>query len=50
MIKVNCFKCGGELRLLGGLLFSPPDNSGYVEKFHICKECYPEVKGDKKNG
>jgi len=44
MIKVNCFKCGGELSLLGALLFSPPNEKGQVDKFHICRECYYEVK------
>jgi hypothetical protein len=43
-IKPVCDKCRKELAEFGALLFSPPDSSNNVKKFHICKECYEKIK------
>ena len=41
MICVICVKCGKELTMPGGLVFSPPrDLNGTVIKYHLCGECY----------
>ena len=41
MINVICEKCGKELILAGGLVFSPPrDSNGQVFKRHLCIDCY----------
>lgn len=39
-IKPKCCKCNKELTEYGGLLISPPDNDGKVDKKHICVKCY----------
>jgi len=44
MISPKCDICGKELSEFGALLFSPPDKSGNVRKFHICKNCYFKIK------
>lgn len=43
MIKPTCDKCNKELIDFGALLFSPPENN-MVKKYHICKNCYTEIK------
>lgn len=43
-IKPYCDKCKKELKDFGAILFSPPDKSSKVIKFHICKKCYSEIK------
>ena len=43
-IIVRCYKCGGELTELGGILLSPPDEDDKVEKLHLCKACYLEIR------
>ena len=43
-IKPICDKCKKELNDPGALLFSPPDSSANVRKFHICKGCYDQIK------
>ena len=35
-----CSECEKELTDYGGLLFSPPDLSGSVRKYHLCISCY----------
>ena len=44
MIKVSCRRCGKQLRELGALIISPPENeynkSEKVYKMHICLTCY----------
>lgn len=43
----NCDKCGKEQSELGALLFSPPFNNEKfcaVNKYHICRECFMEMK------
>jgi C4-type Zn-finger protein len=47
MIKVLCDYCGKELKDLGALLFSPP-NKDIVQKFHICRNCYYNIKPKEK--
>jgi 5-enolpyruvylshikimate-3-phosphate synthase len=42
-IKPLCNYCGQELEDFGGLLFSPP-NKNIVKKYHICKNCYNELR------
>jgi hypothetical protein len=39
-IKPTCDKCGQELLEFGAILFSPPDSTSMVKKFHICRPCY----------
>lgn len=43
MIKPICDKCKTELEAFGGLLFSFPDETGKVKKFHLCKSCYEKI-------
>jgi len=43
VIKPVCDKCGSELKEFGGILFSPPNNSGFTRKWHLCKNCYEEI-------
>lgn len=43
-IKPICAICDKELEEFGAILLSPPDKSGKVEKFHICRECYGEIR------
>lgn len=42
-IKPICDKCKTELEAFGGLLFSFPDETGKVKKFHLCKSCYEKI-------
>ncbi len=42
-IKPVCDFCKAELDDFGALLFSPPDESDSVRKFHLCKKCYEKV-------
>lgn|GEM_PF-2027420 len=42
-IKPICDKCKKELIKFSGILFSPPDESNTVKKFHICKACYADI-------
>ena len=41
-IKPKCYKCKKVLNEYGGLLISPPDHDGKVDKQHICVKCYEE--------
>ncbi|MDQ5886050.1 MAG: hypothetical protein QG628_447 [Patescibacteria group bacterium] len=41
-IKPTCDKCGQELLDYGGILLSPPDSFGKVQKYHLCVTCYEE--------
>lgn len=43
-IKPLCDKCKKELHEFGGILLSPPDEKGKVQKFHLCVECYEGIK------
>lgn len=43
-IKPICNKCKKELDDFGAILLSPPDESGKVKKFHICRDCYNQLK------
>jgi hypothetical protein len=43
MIKPTCDICKKELEEFGAILLSPPNESGMVKKFHICKECYEKM-------
>ncbi len=42
-IKPICDKCKKELSDFGAILFSPPKGHD-VKKFHICKDCYDQIK------
>ena len=44
MIKPKCDVCSLELQDFGAILLSPPDISGKVDKYHICKDCYKKIK------
>ena len=46
MINPICDFCKEELEDFGGLLFSPPNENGFVKKFHICKDCYEKLRGE----
>jgi hypothetical protein len=39
-IQIFCDKCKKPLTSLGGLIFSPPEMVGRVQKFHVCSRCY----------
>lgn len=43
-IKPTCNRCKKELNDFGAILLSPPDKNEMVRKFHICKECYSQLK------
>lgn len=47
-IKPKCDKCKEELEDFGGILLSPPDKENKVEKFHLCKNCFEEIKNSLK--
>lgn len=47
-IKPVCNRCGNELKEFGGILFSPPNNSELVKKWHLCRSCYEELIKDLK--
>lgn len=36
----NCDYCGQVQGTPGGLVFSPPDDGGFVRKYHACTECF----------
>jgi hypothetical protein len=36
--------CGKELEELGGILLSPPNENGFVRKWHLCKPCYEKIE------
>ena len=48
MIKPICSWCGEELVEFGAILFAPPENiedfSSFVEKFHMCRNCFKKIK------
>jgi hypothetical protein len=43
-IKPKCDMCGDELTAFGGLLFSPPDDSSSVSKYHLCVACFEDIE------
>lgn len=45
-ISPICDRCGQELTKFGALLFSPPDSSNEVRKYHICVDCYKLLISD----
>lgn len=42
-INISCARCGKELGKPGALIFSPPDQYGVVDKYHICTTCWPSL-------
>ncbi len=44
-----CDKCGKELTKFGAILFSPPNEDSDVHKFHLCVDCYEEIRLTLKN-
>jgi hypothetical protein len=40
MLEIKCDLCKELLTKPGALLFSPPNQRGYVKKFHLCQGCY----------
>lgn len=47
-IAPKCDKCKSELVDYGGILLSPPDVSGKVYKYHLCKACYAQIAAELK--
>lgn len=43
-IAPKCDKCGEELTDYGAILLSPPNQTGQVQKYHLCKACYQEIE------
>lgn len=43
-IRPRCDICKNELSDFGALLFSPPDEAGFVQKHHVCASCYEIMK------
>lgn len=45
MLRPKCdFKnCGSKLKEYGAILFGPPKR-GKVNKFHICRSCYKNLR------
>lgn len=43
-IRPTCDRCGLELADFGGILLSPPDNQGRVQKYHLCQQCYRMIE------
>lgn len=43
-IRPICAICEKELEEFGAILLGPPDESSKVEKFHLCRYCYKEIK------
>jgi len=48
-IKIKCDICGEELLELGALLFSPPNKNKLCNKYHICNNCFKDIKKIYKN-
>lgn len=42
-IHPKCDMCGVELKELGAILLSPPDEASKVDKIHLCQDCYKKV-------
>lgn len=47
----SCDYCGKDQAVLGGIVLSPPDDSRFVAKYHVCVDCFiarfiplPEVR------
>lgn len=47
-ISPKCDKCDRELLEFGAILLSPPNSEGYVQKFHLCVNCYSELEQELK--
>lgn len=47
-IQPICDFCHQELTDFGGILLSPPNEKGMVQKLHVCKSCYQKIL--KQNG
>ena len=44
MIRPYCIRCGMELNEPGAVLLSPPaDWSSFVDKQHLCKDCWLDL-------
>ena len=41
---ILCDKCTKPLNEQGGLIFSPPDKFHQLKKYHICVNCWEELK------
>ncbi len=41
---ILCDKCTKPLKEQGGLIFSPPDKFHQLKKYHICVNCWEELK------
>lgn len=44
-LHIPCDRCGKEIEVLGGLLWSPPDKNNKHDKTHLCIDCYEVVLG-----
>jgi hypothetical protein len=46
MLELRCDVCQRELQEPGALVFSPPTTDAWiVEKYHVCKNCWPTILG-----
>lgn len=41
-LRITCDRCGHALRVLGALVFSPP-NHGSCGKRHVCVDCWQDL-------
>lgn len=47
-LKPKCDRCKKELKEFGALLFSPPNKKNTIKKFHLCVQCYEDLKKETK--
>jgi hypothetical protein len=45
--RCDVVTCGRELEEFGALLLSPPDNQGFVKKYHLCVDCYATLQRER---
>jgi hypothetical protein len=44
VLELRCDMCRQALQEPGALIFSPPPTeSWFVEKYHVCIDCWPKV-------
>ena len=44
MPPIYCGLCTCGMTDFGGLIFSPPNEYGQVDKFHVCVECWTDLE------
>jgi hypothetical protein len=45
--RCDVVSCGRELLEFGALLLGPPDNEGFVKKYHLCVDCYATLRKER---